>query len=254
MNLPRFFAIILLLTATTHSDLSWAQTPQERAEELYKNGAESYFKGDFLTALSSFKQGHELDPNAMFLYNISLCYGKLENYDEALKNAEKAHKTGLPPEVNDKNLARVIAYHANLKSQQLATAPRSATQSVEAQVSDPTPMPPVKSSKPSWLGWTGVGVATAGTGMLVGAIVIDAGLDSDINAYDEAIARDDIRESARLKTDIDSQQLLGKVLLISGGALAATGIALFVYDLLDTETVIAPVVGDQTGVTLIRHF
>lgn len=258
MNSQRLFAIILFAAATAYGSHAWAETPRERAEEFYKSGADSYFRGDILTALSKFKQGYELDPNAMFLYNISLCYGKLENYSEALTHAELAHTKGLPSEVSDKNMARVAAYQTILKTQHIAELEPVAVAGVDCDSDECAPEPanePEGSQKPTWLGWTGATVAVVGGGMLVGAFLVDSGLDSDISAYDEALARADLSEAERLKSDIESQQTLGKVLVISGSVLAATGVGLFVYDMLQTESVaVVPVVGDQLGAALIHKF
>ncbi len=259
MNSKRTFALVLLLAATSYCGLAWAATPQERAEEFYKSGAESYFRGDILVALSAFQQGYELDPNAMFLYNISLCYSKIENYAEALAQAKMAHRKGLPAEVSDKNLARVAAYQTILLSQEIAASPAvevSACESGDCAANTGVgKSDSVESAKPTWIGWTGVAVAAVGGGLVVGAVLVDSGLESDIDAYDAALAAGEVTQAQQMKNDIDGQQTLGKVLLISGGVLAATGIGLFIYDLLDSEPVaIVPVMGDQIGAALIRRF
>ncbi len=258
MNSPRLFAICLFAAATAYGGHAWAETPRERAEEFYKSGAASYFRGDILIALSKFKQGYELDPNAMFLYNISLCYGKLENYSEALTQADLAHTKGLPSEVSDKNMARIAAYQTILKTQYIAELEPvvvavedcDSDECASGRVSEPK-----GSEKPTWLGWTGATVAVVGGGMLVGAFLVDSGLESDITAYDQAVAKADATEAERLKSDIEGQQTLGKILVISGAVLAATGVGLFVYDMLQTESVaLVPVVGDQVGAALIHKF
>lgn len=259
MNSKRTFALVLLLAATSYCGLAWAETPQERAEEFYKSGAESYFRGNILVALSAFQQGYELDPNAMFLYNISLCYGKIENYSEALTQAKLAHSKGLPAEVSDKNLARVAAYQTILLSREVAASPAVAVSSCESGDCDAktsvAKLDTVESVKPTWMGWTGVAFAAVGGGLVVGAVLVNSGLESDIAAYDEALAKDEIARAKQMQTDIDGQQMLGKVLLISGGVLAASGIGLFVYDFLDNEPVaIVPVMGDQIGAALIQRF
>jgi tetratricopeptide (TPR) repeat protein len=258
MNSPRLFAIFLFAAATAYGGQALAETPRERAEDFYKSGADSYFRGDIITALSKFKQGYELDPNAMFLYNISLCYGKLENYSEALTHADLAHTKGLPPEVSDKNMARIAAYRTILKTQYNAELEPVAVAVVDCDSEECAPDATNESEgsqKPTWMGWTGATVAVVGGGMLVGAFLVDSGLDSDITAYDEAIAQADLAQAGRLKSDIEGQQTLGKILVISGSVLAATGIGLFVYDFLDTESVaIVPVGGDQLGAALIHKF
>ena len=104
----RFVTLLFAGTAWFVPSVGWAQSDQEKAASLYKAGIDSYFAEDYGVAITKFRAGYQLDPNAMFLYSLSLCFSKLGNFEDALANATKAKETGgMPPDVSTKNLSLI---------------------------------------------------------------------------------------------------------------------------------------------------
>ncbi len=245
------FAALVPAVATAQDDAD----RQQEAAELYKEGFDLYYAGEYAVAITKLKAGFELDPNAMFLYSISLSYSKLGNWDEALKNARKADEMGgMPDEVRDGNLGRMGAYMIAQRSEEVAEdiakpddAPDVCSTNddcdegylcnirigacVERIGPDPEePGEPLFSP----IGWAGVGVGALGIGLTTGAIIVSAGLKDDIEEHSRLLDEDP-DAADELGQQIRGRQTLGKVLLFSGIGAVAAGGGLVVYDLFFRE-------------------
>lgn len=271
------FFVAVLCTAS-----AFAQDDKERAQKLYKEGAEAYYTDDYTGAIMKFKSGYALDPDPMFLYNIAVSYGRLGNFDEAYQNALQAEQDGLPREAADKNAARLNSWGLTLQATQIAERLGSTDESdgctTDAECGEDMTCDTtrnvcqtngadlhVKNSETdsgglSALGWTGVALGVAGVGLITTSIILDAGLTSDFDALDQARASGDTQAQERLEEDIESTQSTGKILLFAGAGAAAVGITLLVIDLLsgDEESSTAtfsPMVGpDQAGAIFSTRF
>ncbi len=92
---------------------------------------------------------------------------------------------------------------------------------------------------PRQTGWTGtLGWITAGAGgaVLLTALTVDLFvLDSTLQDLRTASANNDTSQYDSLKPSAESQQTLVKGLVVSGGILVATGLTLYLVDLLGTD-------------------
>ena len=57
---------------------------EQRALELYNNGRSLFDEGNYAAAITAFEAAYEISKEANLLYNISLSYDRLENYDQAI--------------------------------------------------------------------------------------------------------------------------------------------------------------------------
>ena len=271
IHFARLFAFICFFSIALVTSPVAAQEDRERAKELYNEGAEAYYKQEFPVAIMKFKTGYDLDPDPMFLYNIALAYGRLGNYDEAFEYSERAAKDGLPEDASLKLGARLAAWSTVESSLDVVddiTAPDEGECSSDDDCVDGESCsaenicvaipeaPPAEGL--SGVGWAGVGLTTIGVGLVVGAVILDLGLDDDFEAYDQAVADGDTATANQLKDDIESTQSTGKILLYAGIGSAVVGGGLLVYDLLidsGSATAVLPVVGrDYAGASLIMRF
>lgn len=226
-----FMLFMIVVSTAFFSSSAFAQSSDPaRAQQHFEDGAALYTQGDYSKAIVEFLKGHAIAPNAMFLYNISLSYLKLENVPDALDAAEEA-KTfeGMPAKVSLRNDARIASFRSVLSANDVA---EEIAQAAEASVEEPMAERPVDDEGGiGGLGWTGVGLGVVGTGLVVGALLVNLGVSSDIDALEAEAAGGDPDRFDTLKNDIESGQSTGKVLLYSGAGLAATGIILLFVDL-----------------------
>lgn len=248
---------------------------RQRAEELYREGAQAYHTGDFSLAIMKFKSGNDLDPNPMFLYNIAVSYGRLGNVTEAYDYGTRAHEGDLPREAAQKNTARLRSWKLAMRAEAIADATQSQTVAgctsnsqcesgqqcdLESQQCVVAPPPTVVTSAfPRLLGWSGIGLAAIGLGLTTGAIVLDMSLSSDFDLLDEARADQDDARADRIASDIESTQSTGRILLFAGIGTVAVGTTLILFDLLmgseESSTALFPAVTeDSIGIGVHQNF
>ncbi len=229
------FVRVLLLAAITvccFSTTAWAQTEAEKkqAQVYFEAGAEEYAKGEYSKAIVEFLKGYNLVPNAMFLYNISLSYRKLGNWEDALAAAEKAKtEEGMPDDVKVRNDSRINAYRTIIAAQDMADDAARLAQAEETK----DPEPEVKKSEGSSfgaLGWTGVILTVAGVGAGVGALIVANGVSSDIDDYEAAAQTGDRTTYDRLRDDIESGQSTGQILMYTGIGLGVAGLTMIMIE------------------------
>lgn len=245
-------AFALLLLAPTPALADDAAEAQARYEE----GMESYFAGKYSEAIISFNKAYELDPNPIFLFNMSIAYEKAGNYEEAYEEGLRAKEGGIPDQPAQINNARLPALGTVLRARTVAgrvsgslpcasdSECRGGTTcdlktnvcvdpaSSDQRSGDAVAGGPFLGIPFSIYGWIGSGLALAGAGLTAVAVIVDIGIGGDIESY-EALSEDEKRSAAgnTIADDIEGQQQTGQILLYSGGALIATGAGLIVYDL-----------------------
>lgn len=204
----------------------------EKAQSHFTKGAEFYALGDYSKAIVEFIQGHNLAPNAMFLYNISLSYERLDNLKEARNAAVKAKGfDGMPDDVTVRNEARIASFGVALNA--VDVAENSARVDPSANVAGKAETE--SSSGFGALGWSGAALTAIGAASLVFALVLNGQVEDDIEAIDEARARNDFDEANRIADEVNSTRTTGLIFLFSGIGLATVGLSMVAWDLLDDE-------------------
>lgn len=257
----RIFGTLALLFVVFGTAPAYAETDQEKASGLYREGIDLYFAGDFGLAITKFNAGYQLDPNAMFLYSLSLCFSKLGNFEEALDHAERARKTGgMPGDVNTKNDARLVSFAVLIQTESTAKAlqkaknePKVPTCATNADCSEgevcnmrrnicvaELPIDDTKDGDGDPLfgpiGWAGVGASAVGIGLLVGGGVTSLSVAKNEERFD--VVSDpgnpefDATERDELVDKLESQKTTGRILVLGGAGLTVVGVGLIVVDLL----------------------
>ena len=118
---PLLFLCCLIIAPPAHAQQEPDNQAQARAVEFYEAGLKAAFAGDYGEAIFEFKQGHQLAPNGLFTYNITIAYLKLDNFSDALRFArETANRArDLTPEQRAKNDARLHAISLRLTTTSL---------------------------------------------------------------------------------------------------------------------------------------
>lgn len=235
----RFISVLLIAFLCVGSPATLYAAPSEqdieKARGHFATGAEFYALGDFSKAIVEFLQGHNLAPNAMFLYNISLSYQRLENLPEARNAAVKARGfDGMPQEVSVRNEARISSFDVVLRARDLSESVNEVDAPADAMVTGAT-----TSEAPSnfgALGWTGAALTAIGAASLVFALVLNSQVEADLATIDEARARNDFDEANRLTDEVNSTRTTGLIFLFSGIGFAAVGLSMVAWDLLDDDS------------------
>lgn len=232
----RVSALIVALLLTLACSQGFAQSKDDirRAQQHFANGAEKFAAGEYAKAVAEFMSGHAIAPNAMFLYNVSLCYERLGNFDDALSAGKRAQEfEGMPPEVVVRNQARIHSFSVILASTQVASEMSARVETEGTEVTDPvvTQRTTTKPDGVTVLGWSGVALAAVGVGLILGGVATNSAIVADIETYEGAARNGDSAAYERLGTDIANKQKTGKLLYGIGFGAAGLGAALFVVDL-----------------------
>lgn len=265
MSRGRLALSLVVASAICISPISGAvaQTPadKEQAAKLYKEGVESYFAADYAVAITKFREGFDLDPNAMFLYNLSLCFSKLGNPSEALVNAERAAELGgMPEEAERNNKARLAAFSTLVKSEHLAeeaaAAPLPGTCATNSECGDGEVCNmrrgicveelPSGAGEPSEslfgpVGWAGVGTAGLGIALLATGGIFSVQVAKTQGEYDDAVAANDTATANDKLETLRNQKRVGAITLLSGIGATAIGAGLIVVDLFVMKDEEAPI-------------
>lgn len=241
MTFQRTLALVMLLSGLMLPTVTSAQTREDvaKAQQHFQNGAEWYAKGDYAKAVVEFMSGHALAPNAMFLYNVSLSYERLGRIEDSLSAAEKAKSyEGMPPEVENRNEARIRALHVAVRSQtvaqrmsQVASRDGDTDGGSGGDGDDTQPKLVERPDGVQALGWTGLGLAAVGGGFAVAGLLVNSSINADIEAYEEAARTEDRATYDELRDSIGKRQQRGKIFYAVAASAAGIGLTLFVIDL-----------------------
>ena len=255
----RLAATLCFLTIFWVSSVASAQDAETitKVEKHFESGANLFQSGQYEQAIEEFEAGYALYPDPILLYNISLAHGKLGRVDKSLTVAELAESMNLQEPDRTQNQSRIVALRRAQVSQDMAPIIAQRVKAEERERAEAEAQKRRRQDEFGTYGWIGVGVAGAGVLALVGAIILDASLSSDIDAFEDAAARGDQLEYDRLKSDIESKQSTSQILLFTGIGLTAVGAGFIVYELFfdgrsDSAVSIAPTQGGAAASYRLR--
>lgn len=226
--------LVSLVTLTALSSSAWAQSDAEKAKGFYEEGVKAAYAGNYGEAIFQFKQGHKLAPNGLFTYNITIAYLKTKNYEDALRYARETEErqSDLDDSQRSRNMARMSAIVTRRNAINAADDIKESIKNAQANsgsnggngnnsnVTDTT-----KSGRTGigGIGYTGLGLTVVGSGLMLGSLYFNNQLKSLINE-DGMIPAESEAEAVQYRTT-------GLALLVGGGAVALTGVGMFVYAL-----------------------
>lgn len=239
---------LLPSTSTAQQPGAVDQEISESAREHYERGLEHYEAGEYQEAADAFHRSYALTPAAMLLYNISMAQWRAGNIQAARVAAIRAAQAGLPPEVELKNEARLVALQSVLStgnivgdiSAERAVSRRSSRGSKadadKESSADESPSdvelaggeePHVEDTGGGVLFWSGAGVTALGAASLGWALVLDHQVGTEADALNESGGD----SNQQIVDRIESKQRLGVPLLIGGGAATLAGLTMMAFDL-----------------------
>jgi tetratricopeptide (TPR) repeat protein len=238
-----------------------ASTTQADVERLFAEGAALYRGGKYRAAVDKFEEAYALFPEPNLLYNMARAYEALGEVDQALTKYRLcvSHPRG-SEELKAKAAAKVAVLTAAKASGAASTGPTpgvvspaptpdsgapSATPSAApaaAASSAPPAAPPSTSSFPVWGVAGGVSAGVGVIAAVAGGVAYAVGASTHA-ALEEDLARTDVNgvlsvtraEAEQALADGTNQKTAGVALLVTGGALVAVSVPMFVGQLLGGE-------------------
>lgn len=208
----------------------------ERAQELFDEGAKSFYRGDYDQAAVEFRRAHQHHPHPLFLYNFALATIRLDQLQEASRAAREAEAMdeSLPPEQNARNRAIIDSSTVVFDARDRTDAIDEARQVAEAD-DEPTEVdapPETEESTFGTTGWIGTGTLLAGTGAIVAGSLAHYGLHIHREEFERRQGLyDDSDGMAELRDEIDRRETHRNLLMGSGVGLVALGAGLVVWEM-----------------------
>lgn len=203
-----------------------AESPtHELARKHYELGSKLYEMSNYGEALVEFEKAYKLEPKPELVYNIARCYEVMAKLDKAIEHYELYLQKN--PEAP--NRAVVEARLVNLRRRQEQARPV-----VEKPPPTPPPVTPRATETPSRWKWTtgwvavGLGGASLVTGIVFGVLAKNKADDFSAGVMEGRPYQElnEIDESGK------RYETLQIVTLAVGGALAAAGGGLLLWDVL----------------------
>ena len=272
------------------------QASRAKALSCFKMGVMFFDQGLYEKAANEFNKAYEIDPSYQILPRIAATEGALKNYDQAVEKLEKYLDDGgakLSKDQVSGAKAAIERYKALAKGGEAGgdvavasddygtAAPDENLDAIlepdkgggDTAAAKPAEGLPQKDAgsrydwDPKKRFWTWI-VGGVGLGAMAGAIVTGAIAHSEQKKVDKVcpggVCGDGYLASAQKRQDtVDNLRLTTRILLISGGAVTAAGIALFFVEPLfkkgessaGAQVSLAPIVdGETTGVVVVGRF
>jgi tetratricopeptide (TPR) repeat protein len=141
------FAGVVALGSVASLDAAEARAPAAEPDpkgmELYQTGQAAYDGGDYRVAIESFKAAFDILGDSNLLYNIAVCYDRLDEFDAAIEHYERYK--AVADESEHAAVDRKIASARERKRKAEAEAEAPPTESGEGP-------PPTEQNQPSATG------------------------------------------------------------------------------------------------------
>lgn len=232
------FAFIVSLFAVFLAAPGYAQeTDAEAVEEaraLYVQAVEAVKSDRPAEAADLFRQSWLLIKKPELLYNEAVARARAGQITRAAEVAEEASQLELPPELQPKNEARLLAWRLRLKtetlgserSRELARRAIVAAREPVLQASEKS-VPEVRESGLSTGEIVGISLGAGGIAALIAAGFVDLALSSQLEDVEKAAEAKAERTYATRVEQAENLQLAERVLLVSGGAMIVTGLVVW---------------------------
>lgn len=225
-----------------------------QVEKLESDAAKAYSEGNYKAAIGLMAKANQLRPHPNYLLNIAVSYSKIGDCDNAKlwgQNAIDSTNPELPPEAKETARA-VIASCVEHKDETVGGGGAGTEGDPNKENDDGTDRDPVTTETPTpWVLYTGYGLAAVGGVAIVGSIVGDLGVGSDIDELETLRNSGNNNAADQLQSDIEGKQTLVTVGYVVGFLAAASGGALIYLDTIDYFGAPAPADAAETSVRML---
>lgn len=243
--------IVVAVSAVAHAgpdDASPAPSAAVSAESEFERGRALYKEGDYEAAQAAFESAHQTQPNAVFVFNAAqaarkghACKAAVQHYQEYLK-VDPAADNREKVEIWIREMQTCEAVQADGQSRQAVLAKALA----EERAQQKTRHKVVTNVGGVWRG-AGISATVVGAATIGASIYFTSRSASKRDAI-AALCNEGCNWSDRdivaLDADGKSYNRYAIGTAIAGGSLVATGIAMYIWGMTRTETII---VGPSSG-------
>ena len=214
---------------------AWAELPQEAVDAM-QTGAQLYQEGEYSAAVGEFRHAYEISkaaddgPYALFLFNAARASQVGGQIEQAYRYYEKALNVDGPNALPAQEMARARGYLEALRlektARRVASRPVVEVAMAEKVVAEEIEAPVMEQKGGTPLRWLGVGSVAAGSVLLATAGLLGMSTSNQIEELWHVESR---AAYDRQRAEIERNQLMGKGMLWTGGALALGGAALAIW-------------------------
>lgn len=224
-----FITLSLLLVSTLGLVPQAHAQDKEAAAKYFQEGQQAYAGGDYGAAIFNFSQAYNEDPNGIFLYMTSLAYMKSNNFDKAIEFGKKtqAQAADLDTDKQARNEARLFAMQNALAARQQAQLTGVSVADVLKDRATQTPPDGGGRTGIGGVGWTGVGMMVAGSGLMLSSLYFNNRVSDLLVTGTDG----EPRVPSDKRDEVARYQLFGLTALGTGAVLTLVGGGLFVYAL-----------------------
>ena len=192
------------------------------ARQALEEGNKLQLEEKYAEAILMYEKGYRIHQAAIFRHAQAFAAWELGNLEKAIDYARRAagsNDVPLGPSTALKNQAYLRAWQTQLEANNLS---RRLAERRRRELS-------AQAFRPGWKTWTGIGMASAGLGLGIYALVLGEQVSED-NA---ALAGLPYNEYQRQRSDVEDQQFVGKIVLFSAIGLGVVGASLIAWDVLE---------------------
>jgi tetratricopeptide (TPR) repeat protein len=221
----------------------------DRARELFDNGALLYEEGDYENAVIAWKEAYDLSPKPLLLYNIANALERIGEWQEAHDYLNR-YRAFAPAEERATLDRRMRAIERRIEQAPIPTNDLTTTSSKPAPAG-PSPGPFIL---------IGAGAGGLAVGGIFGGLAMGARNDAAALCTqngDDVLCPDTARQAL---DDDQTYSLVADIGMVAGGVAAGAGVVLAIVDSVvgpkkASAVRIIPAAGNQGGsVTLIARF
>jgi len=219
-----------LAVGLTAAEVRAQESPADEgmsANEAYEKGVEHFNEENYAKAADYFRYAVEESPHPVLRYNLAQAYARAGRPEKAIEQGVSAEQSGeLDEQTSAANRGTLAAGRVALTARQFEAAPKGPkAAAIDKQSAGGEGIPF------SALGWSGVGAAVGGIGMVTGSVFVANSIGDDFEAREAAREAGDRGRARELGETIRSKQTTGGILRYGGIGLAAVGAGLIVADL-----------------------
>lgn len=242
----RALSLILLLVALATPALAQGTGEDQRAKELYENGAVLYEEGRYEDAIEAWQEAYRLSKRPLLLFNIANAQERIGLWRDALEtlNRYRAFATAGERDVLDRrmnNIERRVAEQeaAEAAARQAEEAERQQEEEEAASATSEAPLTPRPTTPTATdtrplrgvgLGLLVGGLAGAGVGGGFSAAALAKRQEIEGTCKEAGGALFCPQSAVALEDEEALLSTVGDVALIAGGAVAGAGLVLVLID------------------------